>query len=109
MERWFREKTEDNPVVILGQREDDSGKYYDKKSIDADVHHPDWIYSITVKTQAVLPAQTNLRGKIFLSIQGENASLNDSLLASGRLMHGLFHAGGEATIELKSDRRLGEV
>lgn len=77
--------------------------------MDINIHYPGWIYTVNVKTQAVLPAQTNLRGKIYLSIQGENASLNDSLLASGRLMHGLFHPGGEATIELKSDQRLGEV
>ncbi len=31
VERWFRDKTDDNPVNILGQREDDIGKYEDKK------------------------------------------------------------------------------
>lgn len=73
------------------------------------VHHAGWIYSVTVKTQAVLPAQTNLRGKILLSIHGENSLLNDGILGSGRFMNGLFHAGGEETIELKSNKRLGEV
>ncbi|CAF4399267.1 unnamed protein product, partial [Adineta steineri] len=68
-----------------------------------------WIYSVTIKTQAVLPAQTNLRGKIVLSIYGENSSLNDAILSSGRLMYGLFHAGSEDTIEMKSPKRLGEI
>ena len=66
------------------------------------------MYSVTIKTQAVLPAKTNLRGKILLSIYGEQCSLNDAILGSGRLMHGLFHAGGEDTIELKSSKRLGD-
>jgi hypothetical protein len=64
---------------------------------------------VVVKTQAVLPAQTSLRGKIFLSIYGENSSLNDAILGTGRLNHGIFHAGGEDIIELKSNKRLGEV
>jgi len=72
-------------------------------------YYQGWIYSVKVKTQAVLPAQTTLRGKIFLSIYGENSSLNDAILGSGRLMQGLFHAGGEDNIELKSNKRLGEV
>ncbi|CAF3800670.1 unnamed protein product [Adineta steineri] len=93
VEQWFTEKIEDNPVNIFAQREDDIG----------------WIYSVTIKTQAVLPAQTNLRGKIILSIYGENSSLNDAILGSGRLMYGLFHAGSEDTIEIKSPKRLGEI
>ncbi|CAF3836154.1 unnamed protein product [Rotaria sordida] len=93
VEQWFIENTYDNPINIFGQREDDIG----------------WIYFVTVKTQAVLPVQTSLRGKILLSIYGEYASLNDAILGSGRLMHGLFHAGGEDIIELKSNKRLGEI
>jgi len=65
----------------------------------------DWIYSVIIKTQAVLPAQTNLRGKLFLSIYGDKASLNDAVFGSTRSIH----AGGENTIELKSTKRLGEV
>lgn len=68
-----------------------------------------WIYSVTVKTQAVLPAQTHLRGKILLSIHGENASLNDALLASSTFTQDVFHAGGEDLIELRNSTRLGEV
>ena len=68
-----------------------------------------WIYSVTVKTQAVLPAQTHLRGKILLSIYGENASLNDALLASSTFTQDVFHAGGEDLIELRNSTRLGEV
>ncbi|CAF1436666.1 unnamed protein product [Rotaria magnacalcarata] len=93
VEQWLTENTLDNPVNVFGQREDDLG----------------WMYSVTIKTQAVLPAKTNLRGKILLSIYGEQGSLNDAILGSGRLMHGLFHAGGEDTIELKSSKRLGEI
>lgn len=63
-----------------------------------------WIYSVRVKTQAILPVQTSLKGKIILSINGEKDSLNDAVLGSGR-----FHAGGEDIIELKSIKRLGEV
>ncbi len=94
---------------ILGQREDDIGKFSYEKIIQNCLYHRGWIYSVTVKTQAVLPAQTNLRGRICLSIYGENSSLNDAILGSGRLMHGLFHAGSEETIEVKSNKRLGEV
>ncbi|UJR31343.1 hypothetical protein I4U23_018839 [Adineta vaga] len=93
VEQWFTQITNDNPVNIYGQREDDIG----------------WTYSVTVKTQAVLPAQTNLRGKIILSIYGQNSSLNNAILGSGRLMYGLFHAGSEDTIELKSTKRLGDI
>ncbi|CAF3752454.1 unnamed protein product [Rotaria socialis] len=93
VEQWLTENALDNPVNVFGQREDDLG----------------WMYSVTIKTQAVLPAKTNLRGKILLSIYGEQGSLDDAILGSGRLMHGLFHAGGEDMIELKSNKRLGEI
>ncbi|CAF1154399.1 unnamed protein product [Adineta ricciae] len=93
VEQWFTEKDNDHPMNIYGQREDDIG----------------WTCSVTVRTQAVLPAQTNLRGKLLISIYGQNFSLIDAILGSGRLMYGLFHAGSEDTIELKSAKRLGEI
>ena len=76
---------------------------------DSNASSQGWIYSVTVKTQAVLPAQTHLRGKILLSIHGENASLNDALLASSTFTQDVFHAGGEDLIELRNSTRLGEV
>ncbi|CAF1111112.1 unnamed protein product [Didymodactylos carnosus] len=93
VDRWFMDKTGDISVDVLGQREDDA----------------DWTYTVIVKTQAVLPAQTSLRGKIILSIRGKNSQLNDIVLGSGREMFQLFHAGNEDTIELKTAKRLVDI
>jgi hypothetical protein len=68
-----------------------------------------WTYTITVKTQAILPVQTNLRGKIFISIYGEQASIVDAVLASIKSIQEAFHPGGEDLIDLQSRQRLGEV
>ena len=111
VERWFKEKTDTVPVNIYGQREDDLGK---QDSINEHVSFRlsfvlGWIYTVTVKTQAVLPAQKNLHGKIFLTISGENDSLTDTILSATKSTQQTFHAGGEDVIELKSSQRLGEV
>ena len=53
VERWFREKTDDNPVSILGQREDDIGQYIDKKTSASNV-----LFIIQVGS---IPSQLKLR------------------------------------------------
>ena len=109
VEQWFTEANSSNPVSIYGQREDDLGKSMLASHFDTIFDDSGWIYSVTVKTQAVLPVQTTLRGKILLSIYGEVTSLDDAVLASDEHVLAAFHAGGEHLVELKSSRRLGEV
>ena len=111
MEQWFKDRVETSPVNIYGRREDDLGKERDTvpQPSQCQSHRAGWTYTVTVKTQAVLPAQKNLRGKIFLSIFGDQGSLSDPILSETPSTHQAFHAGGEDVIELKSSQRLGEV
>ena len=110
VEQWLTEANNTTPVTIYSQREDDLGQ-----SMPASLFWYDipvglgWTYSVTVKTQAVLPAQTALQGKLILSIFGETTSLDDAVLASDTQMPAALHAGVEHLVELKSSQRLGEV
>jgi hypothetical protein len=68
-----------------------------------------WPYSVSIKTQAILPVNTFLRGKLIFSIHGDQASLLDTTLLTGKSLCRRLSPGAEEIIELKSDQRLGEV
>jgi hypothetical protein len=61
-----------------------------------------WPYSVSIKTQAILPVNTFLRGKLIFSIHG-------TTLLTGKSLCRRLSPGAEEIIELKSDQRLGEV